>query len=602
MYSCQHAGQDDGQCYKDACLSIISSKIKTTPSLITSINDIESFEEILPRRSQLVRKLPTSRGGLGLRAGADISKSAWLSSMLFSTKWLYQNLPYFLPQFLPTVVLPQSLQILNEVVTVSENALLPFGIDPSPEVLNEYFQLNKPTPRQKELVIKLVDDVNMKTIIDYLTIHIEFKSQLAWFRGQTYKHTGKWLKAATTNNKALKLTDPAFLTSLRTRLLLKIIPINLSADIETFCRCCKSKKLEDGPDDYHCFSCPGYNGPKKAIDERHNNTVQEVLKVLKYVYPPQTHTAEAEKFLLDHRKPGKPALKADILVKSRNPQDDDIIIDVMHTNAASKAKVNSERTDKKALNGARSGELSKIRKYNGNYIGVYAALLIPLLIEASGALGQMAMDFFNNLFNVPGVNKPGLSKALSWMFDRLSHHQAIFLETMVREAHYSRSSYRLAEDPPPSLPVADPDNWPPMSPDDAPVLPPIADPDIWPPLTPNEAPILPQPTNADMVSTFINEPPIDRRNSTLLMNVLRNTSSVSLNSVGQLAAPPGLTQLVPPRGNNQQLPVTNRVVVAPLQGSSSSSSRTQQAATNHSVEEAEFQAEMAEIILGNHDD
>ena len=190
----------------DSCLSIITSKIKTTPSLITSIDEIESYEEKFPIRSKLVRKIPTNRGGLGLRAGADISKMAWLSSMLFSTQWLYQNLPYFLPQFLPTVVLPQSLQILNEVVTVSEKALIPFDIDPSPEQLREYFRSNKPTPRQKDLVKKMVDDVNMKSIIDHLSAP-QFKTTLAWFHGQCDKNTGRWIRSTTTRNKALALSN-----------------------------------------------------------------------------------------------------------------------------------------------------------------------------------------------------------------------------------------------------------------------------------------------------------------------------------------------------------------------------------------------------------
>ena len=46
-----------------------------------------------------------------------------------------------------------------------------------------------------------------------------------------------------------------------------------------------------------------------------------------------------------HLKPGETALKADILVEPRNPEQSYIIIDVMHTNAASGSKVFDDKTD-----------------------------------------------------------------------------------------------------------------------------------------------------------------------------------------------------------------------------------------------------------------
>ena len=83
-----------------------------------------------------------------------------------------------------------------------KKALIPFDIDPSPEQLREYFRSNKPTPRQKDLVKKMVDDVNMKSIIDHLYAP-QFKTTLAWFHGQCDKNTGRWIRSTTTRNKAL---------------------------------------------------------------------------------------------------------------------------------------------------------------------------------------------------------------------------------------------------------------------------------------------------------------------------------------------------------------------------------------------------------------
>jgi hypothetical protein len=253
----------------------------------------------------------------------------------------------------------------------------------------------------------MVDDVNMKSIIDHLSAP-QFKTTLAWFHGQCDKNIGRWIRSTTTRNKALALSNSihsVYLNSLRTRSLFVAIPISVSADVYTYCRCCKSKKLKDGFDNYHCFSCAGYNGPKKAADKRHDHTRDELKQVLDCVYPTATHKVTKEKYMPTHLKPGETALKADILVEPRNPEQSHIIIDVMHTNAASDSKVFDDKTDLYPLHGATMGENGKQSKYERHYDEAYAKLLVSFMLEASGAFGHSAKKFLNNLFNVPGVSK-----------------------------------------------------------------------------------------------------------------------------------------------------------------------------------------------------
>jgi hypothetical protein len=198
------------------------------------------------------------------------------------------------------------------------------------------------------------------------------------------------------------------------------------------------------------------------------------------------------------------------------------------------------------------------------------------VLEASGAFGHSAKRFLNNLYNVPGVNKPGLSKKLSWFYDRMAHQNCLFSDTMVSEAHSSINCFRRPQDPPP--------------------LPPAANPDYWPPWSDSQV------SQVEEAATHPNEPPIDQHNTALLLNVVRNTSSNRpVNSVVRSMAPPGLTRSGPPPRNHQQLSTSSSVVATPLQGSSSSSSRNQQTVPNYSVDEAELEAVMA-IVMGNHDD
>jgi hypothetical protein len=132
----------------DISLNVICSKFQSSRESITTIEDIERFEN-LKDYSKLVRRLPRGKGGLGIRSGLDSSEMAWLASWTFSMKWLHSQLPLFLPYYQIKEISPRQLQIINKVTSIPDQLLLPFPIDPNFEQLNHYLELPSRAPSQK---------------------------------------------------------------------------------------------------------------------------------------------------------------------------------------------------------------------------------------------------------------------------------------------------------------------------------------------------------------------------------------------------------------------------------------------------------------------
>jgi hypothetical protein len=425
----------------DISLNVICSNFQNSRESITTIEDIERFEN-LKDYSKLVRRLPRGKGGLGIRSGLDSSEMAWLASWTFSMKWLHSQLPLFLPYYQIKEISPRQLQIINKVTSIPDQLLLPLPIDPNFEQLNHYLELPSRAPSQKDLVSLVVDKMNYDLIFALLGSKNEYRAKEAWFRSQHGKTASYWIDSIQTSNPALRLKDSTFLINIKFRLLFQMIPISFGTHTVCFCRCCFRSNLEVGLDDYHFICCQAFGGPETHQIIRHNQTKAEVKNVFKFVFPEPIYTIQEEQWIHHPaRKPGQSVLRSDLSRVPNDPSLPTIYYDFMHTNGATSSKIIKKKTNKKFLKGAQIAEQGKVAKYEAHYENELVKYVIMLIIEAGGALGKGFKDEVNSWFAIPGINKIKLGNLVNWMFRRISFHQANFNEKMYIEAFKSIKRY-----------------------------------------------------------------------------------------------------------------------------------------------------------------
>ena len=80
----------------DRCLHILLKKADPFATIdVRTLDQVKNFEA-LPHQSSIVRSLPTSDGGIGIRKGSNINGVAWTSSYLTSLRWFSDKLPSIL--------------------------------------------------------------------------------------------------------------------------------------------------------------------------------------------------------------------------------------------------------------------------------------------------------------------------------------------------------------------------------------------------------------------------------------------------------------------------------------------------------------------------
>ena len=354
-----------------------------------SVEDIAALPE-LPPISELIRSLPTSMGGFGLRKSHQVTRAAYVSSWLNSLSWINSNLS---PNLWHTVVEKTYSAQMKEVL--ADPAISSYiGNVEDVEALKTAMVGDQ--PNQKSLTITMVDQPN-KLILQNILQAIPTKA--AFFRSQSNEDGMLWLSNLQTKSCDHIISEQSFFTNFRCGLLLD----NIDIEVVNGVRCACNQQLHGEEINYHALAChargvDGYTGPSGIAIRRHN-AIRDALAVFLIKSCPQGSVVKEYNLPLNENSEhlrmdvqlslGNQVLLFDVVVKSPTTQ------------AAILAHSNNEE-----LVAAKRGEQDKISAFRRVYSpnGQFSHLnrkFIPFAVEATGALGPMASRVIHYLQQFP---------------------------------------------------------------------------------------------------------------------------------------------------------------------------------------------------------
>jgi hypothetical protein len=388
--------------------------IPTTPALLDDCPGLAGFgPQILP--------LPRDMGGLGVRRCAQVSTPAWAASWLNAMKWLSSNhLPLFelvSPHLLPD----RALQVLSSV-KLSDLGGRPIA---SSEDLDNYLRVVESPPPQRTLTLDIVDKPNRQLLIENLS-HPDHKEFKAYYLSEANPHTHLWLSAGLSKNFKLKLSDNAFATNIRLRLLQPIFRRNPMPGVTCVC---SQRRLKASAVHFHCFSCGAKTldmlspGPQLSRYRRHNETRDCLVNFLKVACPEATVMAEAPLPRVAGQRQG--GLRADVSLSDEHGNY--TLFDVVYTNPSSAHSVTNSHAQDRPLAAAEASEHRKLALYRSYYnqrnnMAHVVRQVVPFAIEITGALGPSA---FNAIMKYTGyvemhAENPNIAAARRWFLKRIS--------------------------------------------------------------------------------------------------------------------------------------------------------------------------------------
>jgi hypothetical protein len=276
------------------------------------------------------------------------------------------------------------------------------------------------------LTNEIVDKPNQQRLIEDLSdpTHKEFK---AYHLSEANPHTHLWLSAGLSKNFKLKLSDNAYATNIRLRLLQPIFRRNPMPGVTCVC---SQRRLKASAVHFHCFSCGAKTldvlspGPQLSRYRRHNETRDCLVNFLRVACPGANIMPEPPLPRVPGQRQG--GLRADISLSDEHGNY--TLFDVVYTNPSSVQSVTSSHAQDRPLAAAEASERTKLALYRSYYndrnnMAHIPRQVVPFAIEITGALGPSALNAimkYAGYFDMHLPDNPNIVAARSWFFKRIS--------------------------------------------------------------------------------------------------------------------------------------------------------------------------------------
>jgi hypothetical protein len=353
---------------------------------------LDSLQE-LPILGNMVRTLPISMGGIGLRSVSQTSATAFLASALNSLSWIQSNVPTLFEMVSSVFLTASTVDILSSphLTSVFENRIS------TADELNDYIQSlnNSPSPSQKVLTHLYVDLPTKSHLLDILrpTPH-----QRSFYISSMSNTAPTWLKNIKSTFYDFSLSSNELIINLRLLLFIPVItPPSLTHNIK--CGCGSILPLND--ELYHCFSCQSgriedsTSGAHGITFKRHNDICAAFLKLLKVVYPDGNVQSEA---VLPANEQGNNQ-RMDLVVRYG---DNEIYFDIVVTNPAGPTNLTLKRSDIYPLAAAKHAFKLKKHRFKVIYpmsgnLAHFNDRLVPLAFETTGAISKESLQYLEQM-------------------------------------------------------------------------------------------------------------------------------------------------------------------------------------------------------------
>jgi hypothetical protein len=396
----------------------------------------------------LVRRLGVEEGGLLIKSAMDIREAAWAASWFNSMKAVFTTHGDLMNQLKPTMLTNNHILFLAKPeikITLEDNAITTVG------ELTDY--LARDIPLQRSFMVPYAAAVKAA-----LKANIEGeRAVMAYYLSNCSRESSLWITSSRfIRNAATTMTSIDFAINLRLQLLLPILRANDNNGV----RCVCGPNLVELPNGaYHAFSCGAgldavnrgrdgigefFRGPAGIITNRHNR-IRDALADYLRVACPADHVF-MERWLPDVAN----RLKSDVAVSVGN---EICHIDVVVTNPASKACLESRTPDVVKLTAATQAEGMKVAKYRRSYnerngLKRVADNMVPFALEVTWTLRKKALEFVDTLAKIKDVmhqNNPHLAWARRFFLNRVSVICAKIraMMVMVSQAVVKYDEYRI---------------------------------------------------------------------------------------------------------------------------------------------------------------
>ena len=340
--------------------------------------------------SQLIRHLPSSKGGLGIRRMVDLRSPAFIASFMRADRWLQDNMVNL------HVTLSAPCEFLTQVESVKRQIQSLFLQRPALQQAAE--QAND--AEDEWTLRKLMNDVDRNVesrLMDGLSTEMK-----VWHTSSASVGTTSWLWCGSRHRKgALMMEASEYATSLGLRLMLPMVPFNDGFRRQCDCGWEHDELSFDAA--HHSLYCKKFSGRKLRHDQV-RDALSDLLVRLGY----QPHV---EMDVLNGKK-------MDVVV---NMGAVNHYVDVSIVHAGAQSYIDHVSDD---ANYAMNRTIAKKRsKYGPLHDEARGSLFIPFIMETTGRMSKVAADFIDSVTGLGGsAVLPDLAKrsARKFFLQRLS--------------------------------------------------------------------------------------------------------------------------------------------------------------------------------------
>ena len=357
--------------------------------------------ETLELHSEVIRQLPTSWGGLGIRAMQNFNKDSYLASSLYSLTFLRNNHPEFWKAF--PFFNDELINLHNGQASLDSPSIYQADtINDIIPVLGEEDHVKGSTVSQKSLYQARIFSI-FNILIGIDEVPPAFK---AWIMASQSPGCSAWLYSSVQISPQLKLSHTEFLEAFRLRLCLPIIEQDRIAP--QVCKC-DEIVLDEDRQEMHGLNCSSTAFPR---EKRHDHVVRLLVQFLNSVTPEcsiiKFARVQSEEEL-NSGAPESPKKMSDFRLEF--PSGKVYWVDVAIVNPAAPSYL-ALGSDKDGFLATSREEDRKSRIYEKFLPPGQTGRFIPFICSATGSLGRKATEFIEEIalmrkavFNDVEVNK-----------------------------------------------------------------------------------------------------------------------------------------------------------------------------------------------------
>lgn len=341
--------------------------------------------------SQLIRHLPSSKGGLGIRRMVDLRSPAFIASFKRADRWLHDNMVNLHEALsVPCEFLTQVESVKRQIESLfMQRPALQQAQEPSHDAADDEWALRK--------LMNDVDRIVESKLMDGLSNEMK-----VWHTSSASVGTTSWLWCGSRHRKgSLMMEASEYATSLGLRLMLPMVPFN--ANLRRQCDCGWEHDELSFDSAQHSLYCKKFSGRKLRHDQV-RDALSDLLSRLGY----QPHV---EMDVLDGKK-------MDVVVNI-GAVNHYVDVSIVHAGANSYLDHSIEDADY-AMNLSMSKKRSK---YGPLHDETRGNVFIPFVMETTGRMSKVAADFIDSVTGLGGsAIIPDLAKrsARKFFLQRLS--------------------------------------------------------------------------------------------------------------------------------------------------------------------------------------